>query len=180
MLEIPIRIDITPDPPTAALLERMGMAQVAIANHLLRLTQAVSASRFTYQITFDFKEKPMPHVFKSDEPNFDFRLKIRALDSEGNVIEDAPIPAGFTLTVTSDNTACFAVTQDAADPRLVHAVVGGPNPDSTPSQANVMGNLTDASSNLVATGSDLETVTVGDPATIQSIGFVFPQDTTTP
>lgn len=141
-----------------------------IALALERLAQIQSAARFSFQLTFG---GIMP-TYKADKPDFDFNLVLGAVDSEGNVISDAPIPTGHTLTVTSDNAAAFAVTQDAADPKLVHAHVGGPNPDSTPSQANVTANLFDPVGTLVATGAAQVTVTVGDPASITNIAVNLP------
>ena len=113
-------------------------------------------------------------VYKADKPDFDTRITITATDSEGNVIPDAPIPAGHTLTVTNSNPAAFATTQDAADPKLLHNHVGGPNPDGTEAQSSVVATLTDPAGNIVATGSDLVTVTVGDPAAIQTISLNLP------
>jgi hypothetical protein len=115
-------------------------------------------------------------IYKADKPDFDFNLVLGAVDSEGNVISDAPIPTGHKLTVTSDNDAAFQVTQDATDPKLVHAHVGGPNTDGSPSQANVTANLTDPLGNLVATGGALVTVTVGDPASITNISVNLPTE----
>ncbi len=115
-------------------------------------------------------------TYKSDKLDFDFSIVIGAVDSEGNVISDAPLPAGHTLTVTSDNPAAFSVVQDAADSKLIHAHVGGPNPDSTPSQANVTASIFDPASTLVATGAALVTVTVGDPTAITNLVVNLPAE----
>lgn len=107
-------------------------------------------------------------IYKADKLDFDAAVMIAATDSEGNVINDSPIPAGFMLTVLSDNPAAISATQDTADPKLIHYHVGGPG------QANVQADLFDASGNLVATGAELVTVTVGDPAAITSINLNLP------
>ena len=113
-------------------------------------------------------------TYKADRPDFSAAVRITAADSEGNIIDDAPIPAGFTLTVESDNPDAITATQDPNDPRIVHYHVVGPNEDSSPSQANVKADLFDAAGNLVATGSELVTVTVGDPAAITAINLNLP------
>ncbi len=115
-------------------------------------------------------------TYKSDKPDFDVMAKIAAKDSEGNIIADAPIPAGFSFTVTSDNPACIEVSQDPTNAKSVHYHIGGPNPDSTPSQANVVASLMDATGNLVSTGGSLVTVTVGDPTEITSIDLGLPEN----
>lgn len=143
-----------------------------IAAALKQLVQIQSAARFTFQLKFS--ENLMP-TYKSDRPDFDFTITINATDSEGNVIPDAPIPAGHTLQVVSDNPAAFEVIQDAGDPKLVHAHVGGPNADGTPSQANVNASLFDPANNLVAAGVALVAVTVGDPTTITEIDINLPE-----
>ncbi len=143
-----------------------------IADALVRLTLIQSAARFTFKLQLNLGE-PMPN-YKSDKPDFDASVKITATDSEGNVIADAPIPAGHTLAVSSDNLIAITATQDAANPKLVHYHVVGPNPDGTPAQANVKADLTDPAGTLVATGSDLVTVTVGDPTAITAINLNLP------
>ena len=142
-----------------------------IAAGVEKLTLIQSAARFTFKLNFGGL---MP-TYKSDRPDFDFNVMITATDSEGNAIPNAPIPAGHTLTVDSDNSAAFSVIQDLADSRLVHAHVGGPNPDGTPAMANVMAKLFDPADNLVAVGSALVTVTVGDPAAISAINLNLPE-----
>lgn len=137
-----------------------------IAAAVERLTLIQSAARFSFKLTFG--ENLMP-VYQADRPDFTFNIVITATDSEGNPIPDAPIPAGFTLTVTSDNPAAFSVTQDTANPKSVAAHVGSPG------QANVVANLTDPASNLVATGGALVTVVVGDPAQITAITLDLPE-----
>src|SRR5262245_50594095 len=121
-----------------------------IAKALETLILIHSAQRFTYKLDGGL----MP-TYKSDRPDFDFSVTITATDSEGNAIPNSPIPAGHTLSITSDNAAAFSVAQDAANPQLIHAHVGGPNADGTPSQANVTANLFDPANNLVASGDDL-------------------------
>jgi hypothetical protein len=143
-----------------------------IADAVERLAQIVSASRFSYQLQL---EGVMP-VYKADKPDFSARIIIGAVDSEGNVISDAPIPAGHTLTVTSDNPACITATQDTADPKLVNYHIGGPNTDGTPSQANVSATLSDPVGNMVGTGASQVTVTVGDPAAITGITVMLPEN----
>lgn len=143
-----------------------------IAEAIEKLALIQSAARFTYTLTFG---ENLMAVYKSDRPDFDFMVAIAATDSEGNVIADAPVPAGHTLSVMSDNPAAFSVTQDPLNPKLVHAHVGGPNSDGTPSQSNVTANLTDPANNLVATGAAQVTVTVGDPALITAITLNLPE-----
>lgn len=113
-------------------------------------------------------------IYKDDKPDFDIHLILTAKDSEGREIADAPIPANFTLEVISDNPDAFSVTQDAADLKLIHCHVGGPNADGTPATANVTALLKNATGDLVAIGSDAVTVTVGDPASISSISLTLP------
>src|SRR5262245_50612626 len=113
-----------------------------IAAALEKLVQIHSAARFTFKL-----KTGVDMNYKADRPDFDFQVTITATDSEGNVINDAPIPAGHTLSITSDNPAAFEVAQDATDPRIVHAHVGSPG------QANVMANLFDPANNLIATGA---------------------------
>jgi len=144
-----------------------------IADALERLVLIESAARFTFKLNLG-ELGTMP-TYKSDRADFDFRVSINAADSEGNMIPDAPVPVGHTLMVTSDNPAAFEVTQDAADPRFIHAHVGGPNPDGTESQANVTARLFDAANNMVATGATQVTVTVGDPAAITAITLNLPE-----
>jgi hypothetical protein len=136
-----------------------------IANALEKLALIQSAARFIFKITIG---ELMPN-YKADRPDFDFRVSINATDSEGNVIPDSPIPTGHALTLTSDNPVAFTVTQDAADPRLVHAHVGSPG------QSSVVANLTNPAGLLVATGAALVNVTVGDPALIQDINVNLPE-----
>lgn len=138
-----------------------------IASALERLVLLASASRFTY--TIQIFEVTMP-IFKADRVDFDITLTISATDSEGNVIADAPIPTGHTLTITSDNAAAFTATQDAANLKLAHCHVGSPG------QANVTANLTDPAGNLVATGADQVTVTFGDPSVILAINLNLPAE----
>jgi hypothetical protein len=114
-------------------------------------------------------------IYKSDRPDFDFRVTITAADSEGNSIPDAPVPEGHMLTVLSSNPSAFEVAQDPGDPRFIHAHVGGPNPDGTPSQATVRANLFDPANNLIATGEASVTVTVGDPTAISAITLNLPE-----
>jgi hypothetical protein len=143
-----------------------------IADSLERLVQIVSASRFGYQLTL---EGVMP-VYKADHADFDGRIVIGAVDSEGDIITDAPIPAGHTLTITSDNPTAFTATQDTADAKLVHYHVGSPNTDGSPSQANVTATLTDPAGNMVATGASQVTVTAGDPTAITGITVMLPEN----
>lgn len=144
-----------------------------IADALHRLVLITSAARFTFKLTFS---EELMATYKSDRPDFDFNIVLGAVDSEGNVISDAPIPTGHTLTVVSDNTAAFTVTQDTTDPKLIHAHVGGPNPDSTPSTANVTASIFDPASNLVATGVAQVVVTVGDPTLITNLVVNLPTE----
>jgi hypothetical protein len=137
-----------------------------IAAAIERLTLIQSAARFTFKLNFG--DNLMP-VYKSDKPDFTFNIIITAADSEGNPIPDAPIPTGFTLTVTSDNPAAFSVVQDPTNPKSVAAHVGSPG------QANVVANLMDPAGNLVATGGALVTVVVGDPAQITAINLNLPE-----
>lgn len=143
-----------------------------IADALERLALIESAARFTFTLNLNLGG-PMP-TYKSDRPDFDAAVLITAADSEGNIIENSPIPQGFTLMVESDNPDAITATQDADDPRIVHYHVVGPQPDGSPSQANVKADLFDAAHNLVATGSSLVTVTVGDPAAITAINMNLP------
>lgn len=136
-----------------------------IAEALEKLVLIQSAARFTFTITIG----ELMATYKSDRPDFDFRVSINATDSEGNVIPDSPIPAGHSLTVTSDNLAAFTVTQDATDMRLIHAHVGSPG------QASVVANLLGPAGVLVATGAALVTVVVGDPTAIQNIALNLPE-----
>lgn len=142
---------------------------------LHRMADALEALRPKFP-TFTITLGGLMPTYKSDRADFDFNVVLGATDSEGNVISDAPIPTGHTLTVTSDNTACFEATQDAANSKLVHCHVGGPNADGTPSQANVTANLFDPSSNLVATGAAQVTVTVGDPTAITELVVNLPAE----
>jgi hypothetical protein len=143
-----------------------------LADTFERHVQLSAVARWTFSISFGgLTEMP---IYKADKPDFDFRIMLAGADSEGNTIPDAPVPAGHTLTVVSDNSAGFEVTQDPADQRLVHAHVGGPNPDGSPSQSNVTANLLDPLGNLVATGAAQVTVTAGDPATITAITLDLP------
>jgi hypothetical protein len=142
----------------------LELDRIAAAIELLTLIE--SAARFTFKLNFG---KDFMPVYKADRPDFDFNILITATDSEGNMIPDAPVPAGHTLTVTSDNLAAFSAVQDGADPRIVHAHVGSPG------QANVTANLLDPTGNLVATGAAQVTVTVGDPAAISSITLNLPE-----
>lgn len=148
----------------------LELDRIAVAIERLALIQ--SAARFTYKLTLS--EGNMP-IYKADRPDFTFRVIITATDSEGNVIQDSPIPAGHTLVVSSDNPAAFSVAQDPGDPQMVLAHVGGPNSDGSPSSANVKADLFDAVNNLVATGGALVTVTAGDPAAIQNITLDLPE-----
>lgn len=143
-----------------------------IADALEKLVQIQSAARFSFQPKLNLGEDM---TYKDDRPDFDFSVAIAATDSEGHFIPDSPIPAGHTLTVTSDNPDAFTVTQDANDPKLIHAHVGGPNADSTPAQANVVANLMDPANNLVASGVAQVIVTVGDPTAITAISVNLPE-----
>lgn len=162
MIQFPVVVEIV-YPDLLAALHRMADA-----------LEALRPKFPTFTITFKGVDN-MP-TFKSNREDFTFNIVLGAVDAEGNVISDAPIPTGHTLTVTSDNTACFEVTQDATSPKVVNCHVGGPNPDGTPSQANVVANLFDPSSNLVATGANQVTVTVGDPTSITNIAVNLPAE----
>jgi hypothetical protein len=154
---------------------RYGKRAVAdlarVADSLERLVHLTSAARFTYSISL---EELMP-TYKADKPDFDWRVKISGKDSEANVIDDIPIPAGYTLNITSDNPAVFTADQDTADAKLIHSHVGGPNADGTPGQSNVVAQLVDPDGNLVRTGGSLVTVTAGDPSEIGDITLVLPE-----
>ena len=166
MLSLPISLDAILDPHTRLSLDRIATAQESIAENLLRLTQIVSASRFSFSLKFGGLEV----IYKNDHVDFDLPIVIAATDAEGETIPDAPIPTGFTLTVTSDNAGVVTVTPDAGgNLKLFRVHVG------TSGQANVTANLMDAASNLVATGAEQVTVTTGDPAAISSITMNFPE-----
>jgi len=142
----------------------LELDRIALAVERLALIQ--SAARFTHKLTFG--ENLMP-IYPADRPDFTFNIVITATDSEGNLIADAPIPTGFTLTLTSDNPVAFSVMQNPANPKSVAAHVGSPG------QANVVANLMDPVGTLVATGGALVTVVVGDPAAITAINLNLPE-----
>lgn len=142
----------------------LELDRIAVAVERLALIQ--SAARFTFKLKI---LENNVKIYKADRPDFDFNITIVATDSEGNVIPNAPIPVGHTLTVTSDSDLAFSVIQDAADPRIVHAHVGSPG------QANLTANLMDPAGLLVATGGEQITVTVGDPAAITAITLNLPE-----
>lgn len=115
-------------------------------------------------------------IYPSDKPDFDAVLTIDGLDSEGFPVKNIPVPANHVLTVTSDNAAAFSIVQDAADARILHCHVGGPNADGTPAQSNVLANLVDPVGNLVATGGGLVTVQAGAVVTISGINLNLPEN----
>lgn len=144
-----------------------------IAVALEKLVQIQSAARFTF--TLHLGELNTMPIYVADKADFDVLMTISGKDSEGNVLPDIDIPEGFTLIVTSDNSAAFAVAQDTAQPKLLHCHVGGPNADTTPSQSNVLAVLNDAAGNMVATGGALVTVTAGKVATVTGITLNLPE-----
>lgn len=116
----------------------------------------------------------MPKVFKADYGDFDIAVGVQVVDSEKNVVQGGKLPAGFVLTVISDNPAALAVSP-TPDPLVFRGVVGGPTPEG-PSTATLTATVVDAAGVLVATDSEAIVVTAGDPAAIQGINMVFPTD----
>lgn len=144
----------------------------SIAISVEKIAQLLSQPPF---VTFKLSmEELRMAIYKADKPDFDTRVTIDGVDSEGNVVKDIPIPTGFSLSVTSDNPAAFEATQDLTDTQLLHCHVGGPNPDGTNSQSTVTANLFDGGGNMVATGSETVTVTSGDPTAITTISLNLP------
>jgi hypothetical protein len=140
---------------------------------LVRIANALESQKPSYQVRINF----MPFPIKADYPDFDVAITLNDVDSEGNQIPGSgSLPAGFTLTVASDNEAAFSVTQDAANPLLVHCHVGTPEADGTPAAANFSATLTDASGALVAADTKAIVVTAGDPAAILGITMNLPTD----
>jgi hypothetical protein len=137
------------------------------------LVQIQSAARFSFQLTLKGIED-MP-IYPSDKPDFDAQVAIDGVDSEGFPVKNIPVPAGFTLAVVSDNTDAFTVTQDTIDARLLHCHVGGPNPDGTPANANVVATLTDPANNVVSIGAAMVTVQAGSVVTITGIALNLPE-----
>lgn len=155
-------------------IRRDGERVDRIAEALERLALIASAARFNYQLNFNLEGENMP-TYKSDRPDFSQALELTATDSEGHTIRNAPLPAGFSLSVTSDNEECITATQDPNDSRIVHYHVGGPKADGSPSQANLLAIATDPAGNMAATGAALVTVTAGDPSAITEIHFNLPE-----
>jgi hypothetical protein len=143
-----------------------------LAHDLHSIVELISASRFTY--TIKVLEDDMP-TYKADRLDFDAAVKISAKDSEGNVIPDISVPAGHSLTVSSDNPSALTATQDIPNSKLVHYHVGGPNADGTPATANVSATLTDSVGNVVAADTAVVTVTAGDAETTTGISLGLPE-----
>lgn len=89
-------------------------------------------------------------IYKEGRSNFDFRIILGAiLDAEGNKVNDSPLPTGWRLEVESTDPDYFEVTQDAEDPKLVHARVGTIFLDGTSTKAIVKASLYDERDRLV-------------------------------
>lgn len=149
-------------------------------NHELREIKrrldALETQQPRNQFNYDVRIKLMPRVIKADHVDFDIPVTVNATDSEGNPVKGGGLPAGFTLTLTSDNDAAFSVTPDPSNPLNFKAHVGGPNPDGNPNLASLTATLNDANGVLVATDAEAIVVTAGDPSAISGINIVFPDD----
>lgn len=167
MICLPITVEVNQDSETKEILRSISQA-------IRNLSGVITAFRFKFSISME----GLMVQYKADEPDFDFRLVINGLDSEGNVIHDIEQPVGSTLVIVSDNPDAFTVTQDLGDARLVHAHVGVPNADGSPATANLSVTLTDSDSNLIGSGTEQVVVTTGDFAgTIASIEINLPSPT---
>jgi hypothetical protein len=172
LVELPIRFEVTVKQD-----ERLLASLDQIVFSLQQIVRALPSPRPIFKLEF---ETIMP-TYKATHPDFTFRVRIRATDAEGHSIADAPIPAGFSLSVVSDATAVFSVALDPTDAsgKQFLAHVEGPLPGSESSTANVTASLFDATSNLVASGVSQVIVTVGDPTAITEIVLDLPPSDTT-
>lgn len=159
-----LKVKVKLDKESRSYLSRIATSLESIRADTKRIADSLGIIKLTYSIRLE----GLMAVYKADKPDFDFRIILIGTDSEGHEIVDAPIPAGHSLLLTSDNPTAFSAVQDAADARLVHAHVGSPG------QSNLVVNLFDGGGNLAATGGELVTVVAGDVTTIASITLALP------
>ncbi len=105
----------------------------------------------------------MNYIVKDDNPAVGVKVQLGEVkDAEGKVITD---PSGLKIAISSTDDTAVAVTDNGDGTGSVSF--------GDPGQASVEVSVTDASGNVLATGSDGFTVTTGDPASIASVTSTF-------
>ncbi len=116
-----------------------------------------------YGIKIQTGEIKMNYIVKDDNPDVGFAVTLgNVTDSEGNVIPDAQI----TLDIQSSDANVLAATVNA-DGKSGSVHFGAPGIASLTVQAK------SASGQVIGSGGDTFTVTLGDPAAIASVSTTF-------
>lgn len=175
-IESGVKIETELGLQTLALFSDISITLRVIASSLARL-----AFQRPTEIILDLpgtEGGTMAFTYEADKPDFEFRVKLPGVDSEGNTIPDISIPTGQTLVVLSDDTLGLEITQDPLDPKRILVHVGEPNTDETPRPVTVSARLTRLDgTDVVPPGSNSGTVTVGQ-AVGDPTGIVLDMPTT--